>query len=146
MSVTDDIVEIMMLKAAYVQAFDERRFDNLMELFTDDAVVDISAYGLYHEGKENIRSAFEKRMQLPPSEMHVATSPLIAVDGDTATGRWYLLWSGHTDRSFLEKYGAVYGSGFYDDKFRRVDGRWRIQEIVVGFTYFWDTAAEQRAQ
>ena len=137
MSVTDDIVEIMMLKGAYVHAVDDRRLEDLMALFTDDAVLDCSgALREVWRSKEGIRDGMVRwAFTLPPGELHATMNPLITVDGDNATGRWYTLFASHHERAPLDKAGTVWGAAMYSEKYERVNGRWLIKEILISYAY-----------
>jgi hypothetical protein len=136
-SLTDDIVEIMMLKGAYVHACDDRRLEDMLDLFTEDAVLDCSAAtNEVWRTKEGIREGLLRwAFALPPGELHTTTNPLITVDGDSATGRWYTLFTAHHDRAPLAKVGTVWGAALYTEKYERLDGRWLIKDIKIDYAY-----------
>jgi hypothetical protein len=128
----DDIVEIMMLKGKYVHAVDERRVDDLVALFTPDAVVDASAAtGEIWRDTEGLRDGYER--WVPPIEMHATTNPLIEVDGDAATGRWYALFAGNRDGTPVSKTGVLSGCAYYTEEYVKVEGRWMIKKIAITF-------------
>ena len=65
------------------------------------------------------------RNSLPPAiiTVHQCHHPEIEVDGDTATGTWYL-----DDKVIITEHRMLLtGAAFYDDAYRReADGAWRI--------------------
>jgi hypothetical protein len=63
--------------------------------------------------------------------MHQCHHPEIAVDGDTATGRWYL-----EDKVISEEYRFVLeGAAFYEDRYVRTSDGWRIAHTGYRRTY-----------
>ena len=120
--------EIRNLVAGYNAFGDRGRFDDLMELFTPDAVMDIGN-GHPYEGVDQIRGIFTRTSDSmtsgpQPSYVQHHTSPvhITMVDGDHATGRTYF--------SVLMTHGLDHW-GRYDDKYRRVDGHWRFSHRRV---------------
>ncbi len=52
---------------------------------------------------------------------HVVSNPLIDVEGDEATGRWYLMLAYRTPD------GEVgWKQTTYEDEYRKADGEWKI--------------------
>ncbi len=64
--------------------------------------------------------------------MHNGHHPEICVDGDTATGIWYL----QDIFVSLEHNINIVGSALYDDDYRREDGQWRIAR--TGYKRLWE--------
>jgi 3-phenylpropionate/cinnamic acid dioxygenase small subunit len=120
-----DEEEIRRTLARYCQLCDDGRFAEWGELFAPDARFWVAGRG--HDGRDAIRAFIEAG--LPPERRgkHVATSPLIVVDGDDARA-----W---TDYVFVGR-GldglAVTNAGRYHDHLRRHGERWRftLREIV----------------
>jgi hypothetical protein len=62
---------------------------------------------------------------------HRVTHPEIDVDGDQATGIWYL-----QDRVIVPDFNfMLYGAGFYHDRYRRTPDGWRISATGYQRTY-----------
>ena len=110
------------LVARYNANGDSGRFDQVMELFAEDAVMDIAA-GI-HRGKKEIRTIFEsaaKRTGQGPDKgarfiRHCTSTHQIDLLSETeAKGRcyYYVL----TDKG-LDHWGR------YIDEYRLIDGRW----------------------
>jgi ketosteroid isomerase-like protein len=106
---------------------DSGRFDELLELFADDAtlVTDRASY----DGLAQIRSLFETAVGPAPERIrHFTATHVIDVDGDRATSRCY--FQVLTDKG-LDHWGR------YRDQLTRADGRWlftRREVRVDGMT------------
>ena len=62
---------------------------------------------------------------------HRVTHPEIAVNGDEATGTWYL-----QDRVIVAEFDfMLIGAGFYHDRYRRTADGWRISATGYDRTY-----------
>jgi len=54
------------------------------------------------------------------------------VDGDAATGTWYLF----QPCTYAEGNQAVWGSARYDEEYVRVDGQWMFKHLTLT-SHFW---------
>lgn len=123
-----DWTEIVHLKSSYLWCFDGPDLDALMELFTDDAVSDLGPYGKW-TGLDELRAGYESIITARDNHfpaLHSVANPLIEVDGDEATGHWYQLvhmLNGTPDQPTLRL------TALYHDRYRRVDGLWRIAHM-----------------
>jgi hypothetical protein len=133
MSVLEDIEEIKQLKAEYCYAMDENRLDDLVKLFTEDAVCDFEPYFGLVRGRAAILSKFREiegdRPPGSPLAIHAVTNPLIRVNGDQATGKWYLLDCIIRPRE-LRPLRIV---ARYDEQYRRVARTWQISHEKIIF-------------
>jgi ketosteroid isomerase-like protein len=131
-----DWAEICQLKSAYGWHYDAPDLEALVDLFTDDAVCVFGAYGTWH-GKEEIRAGFAENVGAADNafpSLHTFANPMIAIDGDEATGKWYLLdfvLTGAADEPVLRVMGV------YDERYRREDARWRIAHMHL--TFLWNS-------
>ena len=106
---------------------DSGRIDELLELFTDDAVL-VTDQATY-DGRSQVRGLFEGVVGPTPVRIrHFTATHVIDVDGDRATARCYfqVLTS-----SGLDHWGR------YRDELARIDGRWlftRREVRVDGMT------------
>ena len=97
---------------------------------TEDVIYDGGPLG-HTEGRE----AFKELSEVLFSEnvlftRHMRHNPIIKVDGDEATGKWY------ADIPSITGDGkAVWIQGTYEIGFRRVDGEWKISKYTFDFTY-----------
>ena len=123
----EDIHELEKLKARYA-AFcdDDYAQDGIASLFTEDGVWDGGPMGRY-DGREAIREFFATSDQVVPFAIHHVTNPILEIDGDRATGSWYL-WQPCT---FAEGNQALWMAGRYDDVYRREGDRWLFAHVTI---------------
>jgi uncharacterized protein (TIGR02246 family) len=123
----DDLVEIeqiCQLKYRYVRFIDTKRWDDLAQLFTPDATASYGGGATERAGREAIMEFLVTSMadesMLTSHKVH---QPEITLTGpDTAAGVWAL-----DDVVVLGGLGmTVRGASFYDDRYVKVDGDWRI--------------------
>jgi hypothetical protein len=120
-----DIEDIKQLKARYAAACDDDyNPDKLAPLFAKDAIWDGSILG-YAEGREAIRAFFAASKDLVPFAVHQVSNPLIEIDGDTATGQWYL-W-----QPMVFQGAALWLSAIYADEYVRQNGQWLYQNLKL---------------
>ena len=123
----EDIEALKQLKARYAAYCDDAYdADRLAPLFTEDAVWDGGTMGRY-EGREAIHAFFSSADQLVPFAIHHVTNPILEIDGDRATGRWYL-WQPCT---LAQGNQGLWMAGRYDDVYRREGELWRFQHVTV---------------
>ena len=87
---------------------------------------------------EEIREGFRNSFQatgVPGTTMHAVTNPIIQLNDDEATGKWFLidLILGAGDENPLRIVA------YYDDEYRRDRGRWRISRSDIRFIWTADT-------
>ena len=120
-----DIEDIKQLKARYAAACDDDyNPDRLAPLFAEDAIWDGSILG-YAEGRQGIHEFFAASSALVPFAVHQVSNPLIEIDGDVATGQWYL-W-----QPMVFQGQALWLSAVYDDSYVRRDGGWLYQHLKL---------------
>jgi ketosteroid isomerase-like protein len=123
----EDIEQLKQLKHRYAaHCDDDYDADKLAPLFTADAVWDGGPMGRY-EGREAIREFFEGASSVVPFAIHHVTNPILEVDGDRASGRWYL-WQPVV---FSRGDQALWMAARYDDVYRREQGQWRFAQVDV---------------
>ncbi len=127
----EDIEAIKQLKATYCFCVDDGEIDALMERFTDDAVWDGGPMGRF-EGREAIRAFLRALPEQLSFALHWVMNPHISVDGDVATGRWYLVEPCTTAGSGR----AIWGAGRYEERYVRRDGEWKFQKVKLT-PIFW---------
>ena len=129
-----DIEEIERLKYRYLRALDTKQWDEFADTLTEDVVGDYGeSLGEEHHFTDR-DSLVEFMVKAMPADMiteHRVTHPEIDVDGDEATGIWYL-----QDKVIVPKYNfMLMGAGFYHDRYRRTPDGWRISATGYDRTY-----------
>jgi hypothetical protein len=149
--VVQDVQDIYNLQNAYGYYLDRSLFDDVADLFTDDAVVEINARGVYR-GK-NVRNLFKGAMgggvnglAFGRVNTHMQLQGVVHVDpgGQTAKGRWrsfaMLGTAGREGRPGM----AMWSQGPYEITYRKAGGKWMFQtmrwdpEINADFHAGWD--------
>jgi ketosteroid isomerase-like protein len=125
------IEEIKQVRYRYCFFLDERDWEAMSNLFTEDAVGDYGRIGTVY-GKEGIRKLFEETVsKLILFSAHYMQNPVIDVYGDTATGQWYISAPGT-----VEGDKAVYALVKAYDTYRKVEGVWKIQSLKYDWKFF----------
>ncbi len=130
---SDDVsarVAIGEVVSRYSFYYDERRFDEVAELFEPDAVFvfdsAIGAVGSQLNGRDEIRRTLAERSAAMPQvqRRHIVTNTFVEVlDNDSASAITYILLAS-TENGQI----AILASGVYRDRFARSDGGWRFAE------------------
>jgi 3-phenylpropionate/cinnamic acid dioxygenase small subunit len=117
-----DELEIRRTLATYCQSLDDGRFDDWVDVFTDD--VTFAVMGNVFRGRDEVRGFIEPVQGPDVRGRHLISEPLITLDGDRARAT--------TDYCFVTKALTVQSSGRYHDVLVRDGDRWRIsvREIV----------------
>lgn len=122
-----DRIEIHELRAAYSRAIDHENYHRATEIFTDDAIVDYR--GDVCHGGEEVMTYWQERVHYEFS-LHTAQMPEISIDGDEATGKWYMAVFYVTPDG---DQGWVLGG--YEDEYRRVGEDWKIAGMDTEITH-----------
>jgi len=136
----DDLIsmeQIRQLRYTYSWCYDSGDLDGLVAVFTPDAVCGFGPYGTW-TGHDEIREGFRESFEatgVPGTTMHAVTNPVIRVDSDHATGKWFLidLILGPGEQNPLRIVA------YYDDDYRREAGQWRIARSDIRFIWTADT-------
>jgi hypothetical protein len=119
-----DRLEIQQLLAAYSTAVDAGRFEDVDDVFTDDAVIDLSATGGAYGPYREVMSWMGETLSAFGGYMHVVSSTDLRLDGDTATARTACV----NPLALNSDSKAVYLICFwYDDEFVRTGDGWRFR-------------------
>lgn len=117
---------IRQLKHEYCLTIDTGRYEEWVALFTDDGRFLQGTDESYAGHEELLQFVTERFDPLFESAAHVVTNPIIDVDGDAATGQWYITFLYETHD------GEVgWSHARYEDVYRAVDGEWLIAESQV---------------
>lgn len=125
-----DLEEIKQLRYSFAWGLETSAPDELADLFTEDGWIDVGPWGRM-EGQDAIRRGYGRAYRDAPPwmAMHAVTNPRIRIDGDGATGTWYLLDCATAGAQPLRVLGV------YDETYRRVDGTWKMSSLTLRFKW-----------
>lgn len=113
--------------AAYAQALDDGRTEDVIATFCQDGAVDLPGMGV-HEGHEALRAAYAKWVPRQP-QRHLIVNTLVSAWDDheaTATSDVVFLLQ-HEGRWRIQTVGR------YDDVLHADGGRWRFHRRTATF-------------
>lgn len=121
-----DWLAIHNLKARYCRLLDTKDWAGWQALFTEDFVLDTTGSGGSRiEGAAAAVQVVRGSIDQTITTHHVHT-PEIEVNGDEATAIWAM-----QDRNIWPNGRKLLGFGHYHERYRRVDGEWRIAESAL---------------
>lgn len=121
------IREIEQLKYRYLRTLDLKQWDEFAATLTPDVT---AAYGadLRFAGREQVVEFMRSSLGRSIITVHQCHHPEIVVDGDTASGTWYL-----DDKVIITEHRLLLtGAAFYADSYVRTAAGWRISK--TGYT------------
>lgn len=119
----DDRWKIEETLARHGHIFDSGQLDRIEEVFTPDAVYDLSDVGLgTFEGIETMRNATVKLGAANPVAHHLTNVVLTGEEHDQVTVR---------SKGLMIMADGTFGSVNHVDTLRRHDGGWRISRRVI---------------
>jgi len=121
-----DIENIKRLKSRYLRFMDQRRWDEWIDLFAEDATIRVTIsdeeYCLWR-GKDKILEG-NSSLNTGNTSIHHGHMPDIElVAPDRATGHWML------QDTYLRPSGRTESFGYYEDEYVKIDGIWKVQAI-----------------
>ncbi|OBH11156.1 nuclear transport factor 2 family protein [Mycobacterium sp. E1747] len=125
-----DRAEIGDLLTAYALGVDAKNWPAIAALFTDDGVIE-SPLGSFPASEY---SRYAGAVVEPFwATHHMITNHAVTIDGDRATSRAYLQAIHLSEPSDPMRHADI--GGWYDHEYVRVDGRWRVAKMVLGFVW-----------
>lgn len=119
----------------YAIAVDDKRPQLLRTLFTDDARVQIPAWQIDVNGIDAVLAFYDQYWARFDHPRRYFANDDTRVSSDEATVVMY--W--HVTQESGDS--SVLGWGTYDWRFRRVDGQWRIAEVLISILAMTTLAA-----
>jgi SnoaL-like domain len=114
--------QLRQLKYRYLRTLDLKLWDDFADTLTPDVT---AHYGdqLTFEGRDAVVAFMSSSLGPAIITVHHCHHPELTVDGDVATGTWYL-----DDKVIITEHRMLLtGAAFYDERYRRCeDGAWRI--------------------
>ena len=120
-----EIESIKRVKYAYARCLDLKLWDELAQVFTEDAVAAYSGGGYTFEGREAILAFLRRSMGAETfHSSHKMHHPEIDLTGPTtARASWAL-----DDVVVESQWGiTIRGASFYEDEYVKVAGQWKIK-------------------
>jgi hypothetical protein len=140
----EDMIQIDKLEKIYGYYLDNGMFQEVVDLFSDDALsVEIGDRGVFR-GKDGVRRFFwnylgkEGKPRQPGDmafHMHHQGVVDVALDGKTAKGRWYCTM---IQARPIEPGGpirSVLGHGVYENEFIKENGKWKFKKLFFSLHY-----------
>lgn len=129
----DDRDAICRLKYRYLRLLDTKQWDEFASCFAPDATADYN--GLVFADPGTLVEYMRTNLGEGTITMHTVHHPEIDIDGDSATGTWYL-----HDKVIVDAFRfALEGAAIYTDRYVRTADGWRIRhtEYVRTFELTW---------
>ena len=123
----ENYLAICELRSKYSRLIDTERWKEFAELFTEDTTVVYPRDTL--EDRQGVYEYVRDRVEYEYS-MHTAQMPEIEINGDSATGEWYMLVF-----YIAPDLSQGYVLGSYEDEYRNVDGEWKIDRMVANVAH-----------
>ena len=122
-----DIEDIKTLKLRYARFCDDGYdADGIASCFTQDGVWDGGPLG-FAETRDGIRDLFKATPNAVSFAVHYTTNPIIEIEGDQATGTWYL-WQPMVMAADNQ---AMWLSAHYAERYRREQDQWLIENLAI---------------
>ena len=121
----EDAESIKKLHQEYINLMDNLQYEAVLDLFTEDATVEIRNSGV-KRGRKEISQLYidgiAKRRGSTRFDGHMAIEPDISVNGNSAKGMWliYMLFS---------RPSVQWVQGKNECEYRKVDGVWKISKL-----------------
>ena len=129
MTTPEDLEAIKQLKYRYLRTLDTKQWADFEACFLPFATADYN--GLVFDDRDALVTFMRENMGPSMLTLHQVHHPEIAVDGDTATARWYL-----QDKVIIEEFRFMLeGAAFYEDRYRRTPQGWLVEHTGYRRTY-----------
>jgi SnoaL-like domain len=115
---TDDLVEIQQLLARYAVTITQQDIDGLVDVFTPDGTY--SAFGETYSLER-----FPVLVDAAPKGLFMTATPVIELNGDTASGTQPLCFIDHASHDMR--------IGYYNDTYVRTANGWRLKTRAMTF-------------
>ena len=134
----EDYDALRNLQQAYGYYYDEALWDQIVDLFAEDATLEVGLHGVY-AGKASIQRYFlgltAGKTGLVQGQLNnqLQLSPVITLSGDgqRAQARWRVMIQ---DGEFNK--GANWGSGVYENEYVKQDGHWKIARLHLFMRFY----------
>ncbi|HEV7580298.1 MAG TPA: nuclear transport factor 2 family protein [Mycobacterium sp.] len=126
-----DRLEIQQLMVDYSTAIDQRRFDDLDKVFTEDAHIDYTALGGIEGPYPEVKKWLSEVLPGFPVYAHMLGNFSVQIDGDKASSRVICFNPMVFPADPAKKQDQIMFCGlWYDDEFLRTPQGWRMTRRV----------------
>jgi hypothetical protein len=121
----EDAEAIKKLHQKYIDLMDNLKYEEVLDLFTEDASVEIRNLGV-KKGRKELWEIYvdvlAKKRGTERFDGHMAVQPDISVNGDTAKGTWliYMVFS---------KPSIQWVQGRNDCEYKKINSEWKISKL-----------------
>lgn len=123
----EDIEAIKQLKARYSHICDDlHNPDTIASVFAEDGIWESEDFGKA-VGHQEIRDLFKGFRDMFTFSQHNMMNPVIEVNGNRATGIWYIMGPWTLKTGNKETWMALR----YDDDYVKTSGEWKYQHLRV---------------
>jgi ketosteroid isomerase-like protein len=132
----EDAEAIKKLHHNYINLMDNLQYDQVLNLFTEDATVEVRNFGV-KKGRTELSEIYIGVLARSRGDIrydgHLAIEPDIEVSGETARGTWliYMLFS---------KPSIQWVQGKNECEYRKEDGKWKLSKLKFTRTLASDPA------
>lgn len=120
----EDLESIKKLHQHYIDLMDNLQYKEVLDLFTEDATVEVRNWGV-KRGRKELSEIYigilAKNRGTSRSEGHMAVEPDITVDGNTAKGTWLIYMLSQPKIQWIQ--------GRNECEYRKEDGKWKISKL-----------------
>jgi hypothetical protein len=127
LGVVEDVEEIKQLHHQYINCVSRAEWDKIMDCFSEEPTTDFGGWDVI-KGREAIFKQFKDGLSVAHigREGNFIVHPIISVDGDKATGEWwmYQMWQYERTGQSLFWVQAVYDAEYVKEK-----EKWKISYL-----------------
>jgi hypothetical protein len=140
MSQLEDLEAIKRLKYQYQRYLDCKLWDELRTVFTEDATVGYDSGRLSASGPDRILELLRGTLvRTDVVSLHQVHCPEIDItSATTARGTWYLhdfVVNPGEESGGMPGHSILQGAGFYEDRYIKMKGQWKIQHTGYERTF-----------
>jgi hypothetical protein len=132
------IEDIKRLKSRYCRFIDGKRWDDLEDLLTPD--MQLEGFTIIGGNGSTFVAELAGRLEAAITAHHCHTPEIRLTGADSAEGVWAMMdlieWPHPVDLTNFSGATGFYGTGFYEERYRRDNGRWRIAFMRLTRTRF----------
>jgi hypothetical protein len=123
----EDIESIRQLKARYCEICDDNHNTaEIVNIFTADGIWEGAGIGRA-QGHEEIQALFQSFQKSISFSQHMVQNPIIEVNGETASARWYFFGM----FTYYTKAQKRWQAARYHEDYQKINGEWKIKHLKI---------------